>query len=102
MASFTLVRELLELPRDNGSRRLMVGLYSASDDPATDSGKRYLACSEQEKSADGQWISRRRGITIRRGEAQAVIAALQSADFNAGPDTKGLSDREYAELYCDW
>lgn len=103
MASFTLVRELLSLERDQGLKRLLLGLYSASDGD-DESARRYVACSEQVRSTkNSDWTSSRKGITVRRGEISQLVAALQSADFDAKSDGKGLSDKEYADLYCkDW
>lgn len=107
MASFTLVRELADLKRENGNKRLLLALYSASDSPSPDeqqNSKRYIALSEQERSGpDEPYKSTRKGITIRRGELETIISALQSADFDAKPDGKNLTHKEYAELYCkDW
>jgi hypothetical protein len=97
MASFTLVRELASLERDRGSKRLLLALYSASDEGSNEN-RRYIALSEQQRSnEESEWQSARKGITVRRGELEAIISALQSADFDAKPDGKGLSDREYAE-----
>lgn len=104
MASFTLVRELAELSR-HGNKRLLLALYSASDSSDVsggDSAKRYLACSEQERTDDGSpWRSSRKGITIRRAEINTIISALQSADFDAKSDNKGMSHAEYAKT-LDW
>lgn len=94
MAKFEIVRELAELPRDKGEKRLLLALYS------TDSGHRYVALSEQSLQED-QWVSNKRGITIRRGELESIISALRSADFDAKPDNKNLSDYEYAQT-LDW
>ena len=94
--SFTLIRQLTEAVRDNGLKRLLLGLYS------TDSGSRYIALSEQVRpSTDHDWVSNKRGITVRRGEIANIIAALQSADFDAKPDGNGLTDTEYAST-LDW
>lgn len=101
MASFTLIRELAELARDKGNKRLLLALYSASDGD-NESAKRYIALSEQQRSGpDQEYQSTRRGITIRRGEVESIISALRSADFDAKPDGKGLSPQEYA-LTLDW
>jgi hypothetical protein len=106
MASFTLVRNLLELERDKGLKRLLLALYCARDDNSAageDSGRKYIALSEQTRpSKEAEWIPSRKGITVRRGEIEQLISALKSADFDAKPDGKGLSDQEYAKLHCDW
>lgn len=93
--AFSLIRELLEIPRDQGNKRLLIAVYS------TDTGHKYLATSEQVKSAEGDWLSNKRGMTIRRGELEAVIKALQSADFDTAPDTSGLTCQEYSQT-LDW
>jgi hypothetical protein len=93
--AFTLIRELLEIPRDQGNKRLLIALYS------TDSNHRYVATSEQVLGSEGEWLSNKKGMTIRRGELDAVIKALQSADFDAAPDTSNLSCQEYAST-LDW
>jgi len=101
MASFVLIRELLSLERDQGLKRLLLGLYSVSDG-ADEPSRRYIACSEQVRpDKDSDWVSGRKGITVRRAEVGQLIAALQSADLDAKPDGKNLSDREYA-LTLDW
>jgi hypothetical protein len=101
MANFKLVRELLSLERDQGLKRLLLALYSVSDGD-DDLARRYVACSEQVRSTkDSDWSSSRRGITVRRAEIGQLIAALQSADFDAKSDGKGLSDQDYA-LTLDW
>jgi hypothetical protein len=100
MASFTLVRELAEVLRDKGSKRLLLGLYQAEDSDRT---SKYLACSEQQRvDVDSPWVSSRKGITIRASEVATLIAALQSADFDAKPDGKNLTHQEYADKYLDW
>jgi hypothetical protein len=102
MASFTLVRNLLELERDSGLKRLLLALYSVSDSPDAEGRSRYIALSEQTRSSkEAEWTSARKGITVRRGELSSLISALQSADFDAGPDNKGLSPQAYAET-LDW
>jgi hypothetical protein len=99
MASFTLIRELCEVIRDKGVKRLMLGLYQVED---SDRSSRYLALSEQSRQDDSsEWVSSKRGITVRKGEVAAVIAALQSADFDANPDNKNLSNQAYS-LTLDW
>ncbi len=99
MASFTLISELCEVTRDKGLKRLLLGLYQASDSDRT---SRYLALSEQSRQDDSsEWISNKRGITVRKGEIATVIVALQSADFDAKPDNKNLSNQAYA-LTLDW
>lgn len=106
MASFTLVRNLLELERDSGLKRLLLALYCARDDGLSeedDPGKRYIALSEQTRpSKDADWVSTRKGITVRRGELSQLIFALQSADFDSRPDGKNLTPQEYADKYLDW
>lgn len=98
MAIFSIVRELASLERDNGSKRLLLALYSASDDRGQGNERRYIALSEQVRSEpDAEWQSARKGITVRRGEIRNIIAALQSADFDAKPDGKGMTDLEYLE-----
>lgn len=91
---FELVRELASVERDKGEKRLLLALYSTE---TAESGIRYIALSEQNKSGE-EWVSARKGITIRRLEREAVITALQSADFDAKPDNKNLSNAEYAKL----
>lgn len=91
MAAFDLIRELLELPRDEGKKRLLLALYEAPNNG------RYMALSEQNLVND-QWVSAKKGITVRRLEKEAIITALQSADFDAKPDNKNLSNVEYAKL----
>lgn len=99
MATFELIKELSSLERDQGLKRLLLAVYSANDGAG---GKnRYIACSEQHKDVEGAWVSSRKGITIRRGELQQIVTALQSADFDAKPDTKNLSNKLYAEM-LDW
>ena len=98
--SFNLIRELLECPRDNGLTRILIGLYEVNKPGETPS--RYLALSEQSRSdADSPWRSKMKGITVRKGEVAAVIAALQSADFNAVSDNKHLSNEDYASQVLD-
>jgi hypothetical protein len=98
MATFSIVKELASLERDKGSKRLLLALYSASDDSdnGNSTGRRYIACSEQVRKGD-DWESARKGITIRKSELDSIIAALQSADFDAKPDGNGLSDTEYLD-----
>jgi hypothetical protein len=99
MASFTLLRELASIERDQGLKRLLIALYQ------TDSGHKYVAASEQKRpTKEDSWVSAMKGITVRRAELDSVIKALSGADlaFDKGPDTGKLSDREYAELYLDW
>lgn len=98
MASFKIVRELASLERDKGSKRLLLALYSASDE-GSETNRRYIALSEQQRvNENSEWQSTRKGITVRRSEVSEIIAALQSADFDAKPDGRGLSDKEYAEI----
>jgi hypothetical protein len=98
MATFSIVRELASLERDKGSKRLLLALYSASDDGSQGNERRYIALSEQVRSGpDTEWQSARKGIIVRRGEISNIIAALQSADFDAKPDGKGMTDLEYLE-----
>ena len=92
---FQIIRELASVERDRGSKRLLLALYEASS-----GGVRYLALSEQEAQNE-EWVSRKRGITVRRGELKSIISALQSADFDALPDTSNLSNDEYAQT-LDW
>lgn len=100
MATFELLRELVELPREKGKKRLMLGLYQASGDGQP---VRYLALSEQSRADENsEWISNKRGITVRRGEVDSVIAALKSADFDASPDGRKLSNEEYSKIHVDW
>lgn len=77
---------------------MLLALYSATNDDGNEN--RYLALSEQQKSQkdDSEWEGTRKGITVRRGELDAIISALQSADFDSKSDGTGLSDREYLEL----
>lgn len=97
--SFTLVRELAEVLRDRGSKRLMLGLYSASDGEGEN---RYIALAEHHRADESSpWVSSRKGITLRRSEVSTMIAALQSVNFDAKPDGKGLSPQEYAKT-LDW
>lgn len=100
MATFELIRELAECLRDRGSKRLLLAVYSAND---TDGSKnRYIALSEQQRTSDEEpWASSRKGITVRRGELESIISALQSADFDAKSDGKNLSNKEYS-LTLDW
>lgn len=78
---------------------MLLALYSATNDDEPDKSSRYIALSEQQKSEeDSDWVSARKGITIRRGELDTIISALQSADFDAKSDGTGLSDREYLEI----
>ncbi len=103
MASFTLVRNLLELERDHGLKRLLLALYSVSDGPGEDPKSRYIALSEQNRSTkESEWSSSRKGITVRRGELSQLISALQSADFDAKPDGKNLTPQEYSDKFLDW
>lgn len=103
MASFTLVRNLLELERDKGLKRLLLALYSVSDDPGSDGRSRYIALSEQTRTdQNAEWVSSRKGITVRRGELSQLISALQSADFDAKPDGKNLTPQEYADKFLNW
>jgi hypothetical protein len=98
MASFTMLRELASIERDQGLKRLLIALYQ------TDSGHKYVAASEQKRlTKDGEWASQMKGITIRRAEMDSVVKALSGADlaFDKGPDTGKLSDREYADT-LDW
>jgi len=100
MANFTLIREILEIPRDKGLKRILLAVYEVTGDGKAPS--RYLAASEQKRlNEDSPWVSAQKGITIRRGELENVIAALQSADFDAKPDGKNLSCQEYART-LDW
>lgn len=100
--SFKIVKELLEVSRDQGSKRLLLALYEASGKGEDGTPIRYLAISEQvKKTSDGPWVSALKGITIRRSELQQFITALQSADLEAAPDNKGLTDQEYAEQVLD-
>jgi hypothetical protein len=97
MASFKVIRELASLERDKGSKRLLLALYSASDE-GSQQDRRYIALSEMTRTdTNSEWVSARKGITIRRGELDEIISALKSADFDSKPDGKGLSDREYIE-----
>ncbi len=78
----------------------MLGLYQVED---SDRSSRYLALSEQSRQDDSsEWVSNKRGITVRKGEIATVIAALQSADFDAKQDTSNLSNAEYADQCVDW
>lgn len=96
MASFTLIRELVECQRDKGTKRILVALYE------TDTGSRYLACSEQKRrTEEDPWQSALKGITIRKSEVEAVIKGLQSADFDASSDTGDMTCQEYAKT-LDW
>lgn len=100
MANFRIVRELADIRRDKGLKRLLLALYEASDGDGP--GRRYLACSEQVRpDQDSDFTSSRKGITIRSFEVNDVIRALQSADFDAAPDTKSLSAQEYSKT-LDW
>lgn len=101
MANFTLIRELCDIRRDQGKTRLLLALYEASDGGDDTVKRRYTALSEQKIDETGAFVSTRRGITIRRTEIQDVIRALQSADFDAAPDTSGLSAQEYSKT-LDW
>lgn len=102
MASFTIVRELGSYERDGGLRRLFLALYCASDG-AEDTGRKYIALSEQTRAdKESEWVGTRKGITVRKSEVNGLIAALQSADFDAKPDNKHLSHKEYAEQCLDW
>lgn len=103
MANFKIVRELADIRRDKGLKRLLLALYEASDGEGEGPGRRYAALSEQARANidTDEWVSTRKGITIRRGEMQDVIRALQSADFDAAPDTKSLSAQEYSKT-LDW
>ena|ERR1043165_4391982 len=101
MANFKIIKELASIERDKGLKRLLVALYEASDDDGSEP-RRYIATSEQaRKSEDNDWESSRKGITVRRGEIGQLISALQSADFDAKPDGKGLSCEDYLALNPD-
>ncbi len=100
MASFTLLKEICEVSRDKGLKRLLLALYQASD---TDRTSKYLALSEQSRfDLDADWVSNKRGITIRKREVDTIVSALKSADFDAKPDNKNLSNTEYAATCVDW
>jgi hypothetical protein len=99
MAKFEIVKELASLERDQGLKRMLLALYSSGENGSG----RYIALSEQIRpSKEDQFVSIKKGITIRRGEVAAIISALQSADFDAKSDGNGLSDREYSKLHVDW
>ena len=96
VSSFTLVRELAEFPRDKGLTRLLLALYE------TDTGHRYIALSEQRRDTnEADWVSARKGVTLRRAELQPAVAALSSADFDSKEDTSSLSHQAYASR-LDW
>lgn len=96
MTEFKVIRELASLERDRGCKRLLLALYSASDNSGKEN--RYIALSEQQRpDQEAEWSSTRKGITVRRGELASIIAALQSADFDSKPDGKGMSEKEYAD-----
>lgn len=97
-ATFSIVKELATISRDKGSKRLLVALYESKEGERTN---RYIATSEQKLTTNDQWVGVMKGITIRKAEVNEVIKALQSADFDASPDTSNLSCQEYA-LTLDW
>ena len=102
MANFTLVRNILELEREQGLKRLLLALYSVNDG-GTEEKAKYIALSEQTRpSKEAEWISSRKGITVRRGEINQLISALQSADFDAKPDGKNLTPQEYSDKFLNW
>jgi hypothetical protein len=95
--AFTLIRELGSFPRENGLKRLLLALYSASEN------SRYIALSEQQRSStEDDFVSMKKGITIRKSEVANIISALQSADFDAKPDGNGLTPQEYSTQFLDW
>lgn len=78
-------------------KRLLVALYETVEG---DRKSRYLACSEQKRSSeDAPWQSALKGITIRKSERDDIVAALQSADFDAKEDTGKLTNQSYADSF---
>lgn len=95
--AFNLLREIADVQRDNGKKRILIALYEAEA-----GGNRYLAASEQVSNESGTWLSSRKGITFRKSELSTVIKALQEVESywdSDGPDPKTIPDAEYAARF---